>query len=492
VGVIKKQGIQNTLISYAGMVLGYINIVLLFPNILQPDQVGLTRLLVSVSGMFAQFSALGFANMTYKFFPFYRDPEKKHHGFLFMLLVIPLSGFALISLLAVIFKPLVLKYYSGQDAEILLRYYYHIILLAFFALLFILQDAYLRSLYKTVVSSFVQDFLTRILTTAAVSLYAFDWLSFESFVYLYIAINCLSALVLSGYLLYLKQLFIKPNWLAFKIRPLKEIIGYGLFSFAGNISSVIINNIDSLMILNYLSLDDVGIFGIATIITSAIRIPATSIQKIVVPQVADFWKAQDLTSLKSLYQRVTSVNLVIGCLLFIGIWANMDNIFSLMPPIYRHGKYVFFFMGIARLFDMATGLNGVILLTSDKFRYDLFFNALLAILTIATNYFFIPLYGINGAAVASMLAIVSINLARLIFVWGSYKMQPFVWRSGLIVGIAVGVYFASVLIPVLPNTFLDLVVRSGFISVTYGILVLALNASPDASQFWKNTLKRFR
>lgn len=474
------------------MVLGYINTILLFPNILQPDQVGLTKLLISVSGMFAQFSALGFANMTYKFFPFYRDPEKKHHGFLFMLLVIPLSGFALISLLAVIFKPFILKYYTGQDAEVLLRYYYHIILLAFFALLFILQDAYLRSLYKTVVSSFVQDFLNRILTTIAISLYAFDLLNFQNFVYLYIAINCLSALVLSVYLIYLKQLFIKPNWLAFRVRPIKEIIGYGLFSFAGNISSVIINNIDSLMILNYLSLTEVGIFQIASFVTSAIRIPAASILKIVVPQVADFWKAQNLTALKSLYQRVTSVNLVIGCLLFIGIWANIDNIFSLMPPIWRQGKYVFFFMGIARLFDTATGLNGVILLTSDKFRYDLFFNALLAALTITTNFFFIPLYGINGAAVASMLAIVSINLARLLFVWGSYKMQPFVWRSLLIVGIAIGVYFASVLIPVLPNTFWDIMVRSGFIAVVYGVLILALNASPDASQFWKNALKRFR
>ena len=491
-GVIKRQGIQNTIISYAGMVIGYINTIFLFPNFLQPDQIGLTKLLVSVSGMFAQFSALGFTSVTFKFFPYYRDKEKQHQGFLFMLLVVPMAGFALISLLFVLFRPVVLKYYAPNEAEVLLKYYYYIILLAFFGLFYILQDAYLKSLYKTVVPSFVNDFLLRVLTTLSISLYAFGLLDFEKFVLLYIGINCVTALVLSAYLIYLKQFFIKPTWLAFKVRPLKEVLNYGLFSFIGNISTTLNNNIDSLMIMNFLGLDDVGIFNIAFIVTSAIRIPALSILKIVVPQVSDYWRTKDLPALKSLYQRVTSINLVLGCLLFIGIWANIDNIFSFMPPVYRQGAYVFFFIGIARIFDMATGLNGVILLTSEKYRYDLLFNALLALLTIATNYIFIPIYGINGAAFASMLTIIAINLARLLFVWVVYKMQPFVWRSLLILGISAGTFFVSELIPPFKNHIFDLAVRSIFIAALYGILILWLKASPDASQFSKNLLKRWK
>src|SRR5688572_5326271 len=474
------------------MVLGYINTILLLPNILQPDQIGLTKLLISVSGMFAQFSALGFTSVTFKFFPYYRNKEKQHQGFLFMLLVVPMAGFILISLLFILFKPLVLKYYAPHEAEVLLKYYYYIILLAFFALFYILQDSYLKSLYKTVVSSFVQDFLLRVLTTISISLYAFGLLDFEQFVYLYIGINCVTALVLSAYLIYLKQFFIKPTWLAFKVRPLKEVLNYGLFSFIGNISTTLNNNIDSLMIMNFLGLREVGIFQTAFFVTSAIRIPANSILKIVVPQVSDYWNTKDLEALKSLYQRVTSINLVLGCLLFIGIWANINNIFSFMPPVYRQGAYVFFFIGIARIFDMATGLNGVILLTSDKYRYDLLFNALLAIITIITNYIFIPLYGINGAAFASMLTIVAINLTRLVFVWAVYKMQPFVWRSLLIVIIAVVTFYASEMIPSLNNYILDMAVRSVFIAALYGILILWLKASPDASLFFQNLIRRFK
>lgn len=490
-GVIKRQGIQNTIISYAGMILGFLNIVFLMPNILKPDQVGLTKLLVTVSAMFAQFSALGFTSVAFKFFPHYRDKANQHQGFFFMLLTVPLVGFALVSAVFLIFKPFILKYYAKQDADVLLQYYNYIFLLGFFSLFYILQDAYLKSLYKTVVSSFVQDFLLRVLTTISVTIYAVGWLNFEQFVHLYIGINCATALILTAYLIYLKQFFIRPNWLAFKVRPLKEILNYGLFAFIGNISTTLNNNIDILMILHYLGTYNVGIFQTAYFVTSAIRIPANSILKIVVQQVSDYWSTNDLTALKSIYQRVTSINLVLGLLLFIGIWANIDNIFSFMPEVYRKGKYVFFFIGMARLFDMATGINGVILLTSEKYRYDLFFNILLAVLTVITNLIFVPVYGLNGAAFASMITIVGINLARLIFVWAIYKMQPFVWRSLLIVVIGIVTYYASLLLPVMPNFMVDIMLRSVLISVIYGVLILTLNASPDASAFWQNLKRRW-
>ena len=68
----------------------------------------------------------------------------------------------------------------------------------------------------------------------------------------------------------------------------------------------------------------------------------------------------------------------------------------------------------------------------------------------------------------------------------------FVWRSLLIVGIAVLTFFVSELIPPFKNYILDLAARSIFIAAVYGILILWTNASPDASQFWKNLLRRWK
>jgi len=56
-GTIQKQSTQNTIISYLGIALGYVNIVLLFPNFFNTSEVGLARILIHIAAIYAQFSA---------------------------------------------------------------------------------------------------------------------------------------------------------------------------------------------------------------------------------------------------------------------------------------------------------------------------------------------------------------------------------------------------------------------------------------------------
>ncbi|MFD2247647.1 lipopolysaccharide biosynthesis protein [Pontibacter ruber] len=479
---LQREGIWNTIISYAGILIGYVNVILLFPNILEPDQVGLTRLLLTIAEMFAQFAALGFVNMSVRYFPYFRNKEQQHHGFLFWLLSVPMLGFGLITILFLVFKPVVTDYYQ-ENSALLLDYYYYIIPLAFFTLLFNLFTAYLRSLFKTIVSSFVKDFLSRVLILLLLVVYSFGWMDFHTFVLWYVGVNSVIALVLMVYTLWLKQLYLKPSFATIaSIVPMREMLVFGLFTFMGNISVTIIKTVDQVMISS-VSLSDNGVYTTAFFITSAIVTPALAIFKIAFPQVAEFWKDQNMPGLAKFYKQITLINLIIGLLLFIGIWANLDNLFSFMPEEYREGKYVVLFLALARLVDLATGINGIILATSEKYRWDLLFNIVLAGLTIWTNYIFIPLYGMNGAAFATMLSLIFINLLRMIFVLWIYKMQPFAWSSVGILAISAVALGASYLLPYLGNVFLDIAIRSALITAVYGSLTLGFNVYPELNQW---------
>jgi O-antigen/teichoic acid export membrane protein len=474
---LQREGTWNTLISYAGIIIGYVNTILLFPNFLDEAQVGIARLMLTISVMFAQFSALGFVNMSGRYFPYFRDKSQQHNGFLFLLLSVPLLGFVVATGLYLLFKPAVVSYYQA-NSPLILDYYYYIIPLAFFTLLFNMFTAYLRSLYKTIVSSFVQDFLLRILTTQLITIYALGAMDFQQFVLLYVVINSSGALVLVIYTIWLKQLFLRPSLVGLRIIPIRELLYYGFFTFLGNISTTLITTIDQVMISSY-SLGDNGIYTTAFFMTSAIMVPAKSILKIAYPQVADFWKETDMAGMERLYKNVTMINLVVGLLLFIGIWANIDNLYSFMPETYQAGKYVVLFLSVARIVDLATSLNGVILATSEKYRWDLGFNVILAVLTVWTNWYFIPLYGITGAALASMISYVFMNVARLFFVQIVYKIQPFTWRSLQISAIATVALGASYLLPFLGNVLLDMLVRSVMITVIYGSLSIGLKIFPE-------------
>ena len=58
-GVVKKQSIQNAIIQYVGIVLGYFNSAWLFVNILDTEQYGLTRVMMAVATLYVNFSSLG-------------------------------------------------------------------------------------------------------------------------------------------------------------------------------------------------------------------------------------------------------------------------------------------------------------------------------------------------------------------------------------------------------------------------------------------------
>lgn len=487
-GIIKRQGIQNSIISYAGVLIGYVNVIVLFPRILSPEQVGLTRVLPNVAIVLAQLSALGFGSAGIKFFPYFRDKAARHHNFLVFYLGVPFVGFTLIATLFYLFQPTILGYYA-KEAPLLRHYSYYVVPLSFFTLLYTLFNSYLTSLYKTVVPSFIKDFVLRLGISACVLLYATKLISFDVFWLLFIAVNSGIALLLLVYIIWLKQFHLSFSFSAWQGRPLRPMVQYGFYAFLGNISSTIITVIDSIMITHYNGLGDAGIYITATYVAGVILIAGSSISKIALPQIADFWKNQNLAGMQSLYKQVTRINLVVGCLLFIGIWANIDNLFALLPKVYTSGKYVILFVCAARLFDIATGINGLILLTSARYRYDLVFNILLAFLTILANPYFIQNYGINGAGLVFFMVYAIINLMRLACVYYFFNMQPFDKTSFQIILLAWVAYLIGWQLPYVHSTVVDIIIRSGLITFVYGAGILYLNLAPEMTAKLVDRLK---
>ena len=86
-GVIIKQSIKGTLVSYGGAILGYVNLLLLFPLVFSTEQIGLYRVLIDAAAFFVIFSQLGILNISIKYFPYFQDIKKKHNGFLVYILL---------------------------------------------------------------------------------------------------------------------------------------------------------------------------------------------------------------------------------------------------------------------------------------------------------------------------------------------------------------------------------------------------------------------
>ena len=90
--------------------------------------------------------------------------------------------------------------------------------------------------------------------------------------------------------------------------------------------------------------------------------------------------------------------------------------------------------------------------------------AVLAVLTILLNLWLIPLFGIEGAAVASFLAMLTFNLTKYIFVWYKFGIQPFNSKTLVLLAIAAGALILNSLVVPFNNPLLDLLLRSTMIA----------------------------
>jgi len=276
-------------------------------------------------------------------------------------------------------------------------------------------------------------------------------------------------------------LFLKPNFSVFKSSYLKELLIFGGFSLLGNASSLIIMNIDGLMISAYKGLGQTGIYTIAFFIATVIEIPKRSLSQSVISLVSAGNKNNDIGVLDNLYKKSSINQLIIGALIFIGIWTNVTNIFHLMPhtEIYIQGKWVVFFIGLGKLFDLATGINGEILGTSKYYKYDLVFLVALGVVAIFTNMIFIPIYGITGAALASALSVFAFNTARYFFILSKMKIQPFTVNTMKVLLICAVTLVFNYIIPVQKDVLIDAIIRSLLITLVFGGLVLLTKSSED-------------
>src|ERR1700722_13940256 len=149
-GIVQKESVKLTFVFYLGSALGYLNKVILFANFFTPAQVGLAGVLINVAMLYAQFATIGIPSLSNRFFPFFNNIEKRHHGFFFWSNVFIFGGFVLFTILFLLFQPLIIRQYI-DNSPLIVDYFYYLIPLALAFVYFQFFEAYLRSLLKTVV-----------------------------------------------------------------------------------------------------------------------------------------------------------------------------------------------------------------------------------------------------------------------------------------------------------------------------------------------------
>lgn len=492
-GIILKQSFKGTIYSYSGVVIGFITTGILFPRILSADQIGLISNLVAYSLLLSQIFSLGFNNVTNRLFPHYRDPDHRHNGYSIILSLVFLFGFSLFSILFPVLKQFIISY-NKDNAAIFNHYITFLFPLVFAFMIFSLFDNYLKALYNATFGIFLREFFQRALILISTILLAYNFFNFDIYINIYTGCIIIPAVVILAFLVYSKQFSLKKKYFNVEItKKLKrEILVISLFGVLGGLSTIIVMTVDKIMLAHYTGLKDTGIYSIAFYFGTLVLIPSRTLIKISITIISEAWKKNDLDVIRSVYYKSCINQYIIGFILFLGIWVNIDNVIQVVTEDFSSGKYVIFFIGLMNVFDMATGVNGIVISTSKYFRYQTYFNVLLGGLTILTNLYFIPTYGLNGAAIATLISGIIYNTARMLFLKLKYNLQPFNYRFLLVTGIGLILYFLTKQVVRIDNFIIDIIVKSLFLGITYMGIIYFLKLSDDLNKAIDDVLKKLR
>jgi len=327
-GIVQRQAIKGTIANYMGSVIGFITTFFIQARFLTEAEMGFVRVFVDAGTLFATLGILGATSSYVRYYPYFKDTERKDHGFFFWSLVIPLFGLVLVATATFFFKDTVVHFFQAKSA-LFTDYYNYVALLGFFMLYILVFETNSNLLMRIVLPKFVREVLLRIILIAFYLLYGFHIISFSQFVIGYCTTYGIALLINILYMFSLKHVSLKPN-ISFLTKPLvKDFSFYTGFTIAATLGGAITPMINSAFLSASQGLAFTGIFAVAGYIANIIEIPYRSLGAITQPQISAAMKEKDIALANHWCRSVSLLQLIAGSLIFFFIWINVDIIFEI-------------------------------------------------------------------------------------------------------------------------------------------------------------------
>ena len=330
----------------------------------------------------------------------------------------------------IIFKSVIISYFKRESA-LFIEYFALTLIITCSLVFFQVLEAFSRSLFNIVIPTILKDIIVEFLQLLQLIGYGFDLMNFDESLYLVVFVYSLNAISLLIYVARIRGLGLNLNFSFLRDGILAQVLRFGFYSLLGAGGTQIILQIDSVMVSGMEGLDATGIYTIAFFIGIVIEIPKRSITQVSSALISQASQKHDYEAVKKLYKQTSINQMIIGSLLLITIWSNIENIYSFIPnhEQYINGINVVLFIALGKLSDMVFGVNGEIIVMSKYYRFNVLAIGILALSTIILNYYLIPKYGLEGAAIASFISMLGFNALKFLFLWSKYKLQPFTKQS---------------------------------------------------------------
>lgn len=482
-GVVLNQTLKNTINTYIGFAIGAINTLFLYTNFLTDEYYGLIGYLLSTAALMMPLLAFGVHNSLVKFYSSYSN-KNDQNKFATVMLLLPILIVIPVGLIGVISYKSIVVFLTKKN-EIVSEYVWTIYLLAITMAYFEVFFAWSKIHFKSIFGNFLKEVFNRLVIMVLLFMVYFKIITVHQFILGMVLMHFVRMLLMA-----ISAYFVKKPQFSFSFPSnFKKVIQYtSLIVLAGSVATIILE-IDKFMIGQLKMISNVAFYGVAVYIAMVIIVPSRAMHQITYPMTAQLINENNMDDLATLYKKSSLTLYIVGGVIFLLILLNIDELYKIIPEQYGGGIWVVLFISIAKLSENLMGNNNSIIFNSNYYKVVLFFGVLLAGLTVVLNIIFIPLYGIIGASLATLISLSLYNVLKVIFVWKKFRMHPFsksILYTTIILVLFLGAfYFWNFSF----HPIINIALKSVIIGTLYLFLIIKLNLSEDITSIFKKYIK---
>ncbi|WHH57486.1 flippase [Petroclostridium sp. X23] len=271
-----------------------------------------------------------------------------------------------------------------------------------------------------------------------------------------------------------------------------QIIKFSIPLLFTGIVSIMTQSTDRYMIGYLLGSKDVGIYKIAVQFGTISSIALVSVNTIFAPLISNLYHDNRLNDLEKMYRLTTKWITIINLMIFGMILVFSKDIMHVAGEEFIIGGAALIFISVGQVINSLVGSVGYINIMTGHPRFDLISGSTAMILNVILNLFLIIRYGINGAAIATAVALLIKNVMNFIFMYKNLRLQPYDLSYLKLVGVfvisVVSIFFISNIIHT--NYFVRLIICCVIYSTIFLILVYRFVMSEKELIIFKSKINK--
>lgn len=492
-GIVFRQSIKTTLVTFTGAALGAA-IILASTSILTQAQYGLITNITYIAAIIQLVILLGTSNLVAVYTQRYEPGDIRRKALISISLGTTILLGLIFSIAFILLKDSIIPAYAEKDQDLVSKYYNYIPLVVWFMAVITMFDSYLIANVKIAVSAFSREVVLRVVNISLLLLILTGTIGFHQYVIGNVLMYLVPIMLLFYFSSKTKGFGFTSNLKVFSLREYKDMLHFSWYHLLTSSMLTLLNFIDTLMLapLDASGMNASAIYAVAAYASSFMFMPYRAMANSTTPVLNQAYIDKDMNKVADLFKRAGINILIAGTGMFIVIGANLDNAVAILKDAYEPVKYLTLILMLGKLADMASGVNNELLSITKYYKFNYRISVLLLISVVILDYVFIPVYGVYGAAWVSAGTLIVFNIIKTIFLYRKFKLHPFSNRSWMVLAAGAVAMLVGYAWPYILNPYIDTIIRSIVILLTYTALLIWLKPSADMVSFIESIKKNKR